>query len=267
MSNTLTVYNFKGGVGKTTTAINLAISWAKSFKVLLIDFDPQCNLTNSVAISKPSSTVYTTIRNLLHDHDGGIEPMELTPYLHLIPGDFQMSQMESNTQFISFGSSIVAEMLMSLRRQYDFIIMDCPTNFGVIVKAVLGSSQNILIPALADSFSISGIEKLVDHLGMVENRYLNIMGVFFNMYNGHLILSQQKYEDAKKVYGGVILETTVSRSVKVSEAIDIGQAISDYSPENSAAQEFMKLSDELLAKFQAPPHPEVFLRERAKMQA
>ncbi|VXD12956.1 ParA family protein [Marinoscillum sp. 108] len=249
MSNTVSIYNFKGGVGKTTTALNLGISWSRSFKVLLIDFDPQCNLTNAITIEEPRNTIYNNIRNLLHDHDPDIEPLEITPYLHIIPGDFQMTQIESNNQFISFGTGIIARLLSSQRREYDFIIMDCPTNFGVLVKAILGSSKNILIPAQADSFSITGIQTLMGYLNMVENSLLNILGVFFNMYNNNLILSQEKFNEAKNSFGNLILDTTVSRSIKVGEALDIGQAISDYSPDNTAAVEFMKLSDELLAKF------------------
>lgn len=251
MSQTISIYNFKGGVGKTTTALNLAISWSRSFKVLVIDFDPQCNLSNAITIERPKSTVYTNTRNILHDHHAELEPEEITPYLHLIPGDFQMTEMESNNQFISFGREIISRLLMGLRRDYDFIIMDCPTNFGVLVQAILGSSQNILIPSLADSFSLSGINKLMDYLGLIENQQLNILGVFFNMFNSKLIHSQQKHDEAQKIFGNIILNSTISRSVKVGEAIDIGKSIADYSPENTAAIEFMQLSDELMEKFHA----------------
>ena len=100
MANTISIYNFKGGVGKTTTAINLGISWAKSFKVLLIDFDPQCNLSNSIAPDHESPTVYEYLKKVMHDHEIDPQPEEITPYLHVIPGDLQMTQIESNNQFI-----------------------------------------------------------------------------------------------------------------------------------------------------------------------
>lgn len=249
MSHSIAIYNFKGGVGKTTTAINLGISWSRSFKVLLIDFDPQSNLSNSISISRSRQTTYSVVKNILHDHPLNLEPTEITPYLHLIHGDFLMTEFESNNQFISFGSSIIGDLLAQVKNQYDFIIMDCPTNFGVLVKSIIGSSQNILIPAVADNFSITGIQQLMTYLAASNNDRLNILGIFFNMYNRQLKLSQDKLNDAKRKFGHMILDNTVSRSIKVGEANDVGQAISDYSPDNTAAKDFVKLSDELLAKF------------------
>lgn len=250
MSNTVAIYNFKGGVGKTTTSLNLGYSWSKSFKVLLIDFDPQCNLTNALSVESHDKTLYGYIKSILHDHPVEIEPVAITPYLHLIPGDYFMVNTESNNQFISFGSTIVKKLLWAVKKDYDFIIMDCPTNFGVLVKAILSSSKSILIPAVADSFSISGVQKLLTYLAAVDQACaLNILGVFFNMYKGNLNLSQEKFSEAKKTFGDLILDKTISRSIKVGEANDLGTSINRYSPENTVAKEFVDLSEELLAKF------------------
>ncbi|HCX23685.1 MAG: hypothetical protein CMB80_26165 [Flammeovirgaceae bacterium] len=261
MANTISIYNFKGGVGKTTTALNLGISWAKSFKVLLIDFDPQCNLTNSIGPEKSDyPSVYDYLRKVMHDHEISPEPEVINPYLHLIPGDLQMTQIESNNQFISFGREMVGKLLMHFRRDYDFIIMDCPTNFGVLVKSIIGASKNILVPAIADNFSMTGVKTLMTYLAAVENHSLNILGVYFNMFNDNLNLTSKKFEEAKDLFGSLILENTVSRSIKVGEANDAGEAIADYSPDNHAAQDFMKLSDELLAKFNSQTlNPEFIL--------
>lgn len=250
MSNTISIYNFKGGVGKTTTAINLGRSWARSFKVLMIDFDPQCNLTNSLSLEPGHrNTIFSILRNVLHDHEMDPQPIEITPYLHLIPGDFQMTQMESNNQFISFGSSIIYKFLSIVKKDYDFVIMDCPTNFGILVRSIIKSSGNILIPALADNFSITGVQKLMTYLASAENANLNILGVFFNMYTSKLNLNQSKFDEAREKFGGIILQSTISRSIKVGEANDKGKSIKEHSPDNTAAQDFEMLSDELLAKF------------------
>lgn len=250
MSNTVAIYNFKGGVGKTTTSLNLAYSWSKSFKVLLIDFDPQCNLTNALSAESHTETLYGYVKSILHDHPVEINPDRITPYLHLIPGDYSMINAESNSQFISFGSTIIKKLLWAVKKDYDFIIMDCPTNFGMLVKSILASSKSILIPAVADSFSIAGVQKLLTYLAAVDKNYaLNILGVFFNMYNKKLNLSQEKYEEAKKVFGALILDKTISRSIKVGEANNVGTSVYRYSPENPVAKEFMELSEELLAKF------------------
>lgn len=249
MNNSIAIYNFKGGVGKTTTALNLGISWARSFKVLLIDFDPQCNLTNSIAVSRSRDSAYTAVKHLIHGHSLDFDPLYITPYLHLIPGDFRLTEFESNSQFISFGADIIAEMLNKYRKQYDFILMDCPTNFGVLVRAILSSGENIVVPAIADNFSITGIQQLMTYLAATNNHDLNILGVYFNMYTDQLKLSHERYEEAKRMFGQAILSSTVRRSIKVGEATEIGQSVCDYSPENSAAQDFTDLSDELLARF------------------
>ncbi|WP_258097821.1 ParA family protein [Marinoscillum pacificum] len=260
MANTISIYNFKGGVGKTTTAINLGISWAKSFKVLLIDFDPQCNLSNSIAPDHESPTIYEYLKKVMHDHEINPRPEEITPYLHVVPGDLQMTQIESNNQFISFGREMVSKLLMHFHREYDFVIMDCPTNFGVLVKSIIGASRNILIPAIADNFSMTGVKTLMTYLAAVENHSLNILGVYFNMFNNNMNLTAKKFEEAKDLFGSLILENTVSRSIKVGEANDAGESIADYSPDNHAAQDFMKLSDELLAKFNSQSlNPEFIL--------
>lgn len=250
MSNTVAIYNFKGGVGKTTTSLNLAYSWSRSFKVLLMDFDPQCNLTNALSVEHHDKTLYDYIKSILHDHPVEINPTQITPYLHLIPGDYSMINAESNSQFISFGSTILKKLIWAVKKDYDFIIIDCPTNFGVLVKSILSSSKSILIPAVADSFSISGVQKLLTYLAAVDKNYsLNILGVFFNMFNKNLILSQDKFQEARKAFGALILDKTISRSIKVGEANDLGISINRYSPENVVAKEFMELSEELLAKF------------------
>lgn len=250
MSNTVAIYNFKGGVGKTTTSLNLGYSWSKSFKVLLIDFDPQCNLTNALSVESHTHTLYDYVKTILHDHTLEVNPVEVTPYLHLIPGNYAMVNAESNNQFISFGSTIIKKLLWAVQKDYDFIIIDCPTNFGVLVKAILASAKSILIPAVADSFSITGVQKLLTYLAAVDQNYsLNVLGVFFNMFNKNLNLTQEKYAEAKATFADLIIDKTISRSIKVGEANDLGTSVHRYSPENTVAKEFIELSEELLAKF------------------
>lgn len=260
MGRIIAIYNFKGGVGKTTTSLNLGYAWSRSFKVLLIDCDPQCNLTNSLGITDNSRSIYRYIRDLLHDNQPDrIEATEITPYLHIIPGDYLMTEMESNSQFISFGSNILHKLSYIIKRDYDLVILDMPTHFGVLVKAFLANIDSILIPSLPDSFSITGIRKLLTYLYIVERRKpLNILGVFFNMYREHLVHHREKYMDSIKEFGELVLNTRVSNSIKVSEAADIGKAMNRVDPENKSAIDFLHLSDELMAKFNntflAPQH-------------
>ncbi|WP_339792062.1 ParA family protein [uncultured Imperialibacter sp.] len=251
MGNTVAIYNFKGGVGKTTTALNLGYAWSRQFKVLLIDCDPQCNLSNSLGADNSTKSIYRYIKDLLHDNlPENIEAQEVTPYMHLLPGDYLMTEMESNSRFISFGPNIVQKLGYVLRKDYDIVIMDMPTHFGGLVKSMLTDVDSILIPALADSFSIDGIKKLLTFLYTVERkRPLNILGIYFNMYKQSLIHHREKYTEAMTEFEDLMLESTVSNSIKVSEAIDIGKSMNRVNPENKSAIDFLKLSDELMAKF------------------
>ena len=253
MANTIAVYNFKGGVGKTTSTLNLGYAWSRSFKVLVIDCDPQCNLTSAFNNGKGNDdkTIFFYLRNLLHDHDSGsIEPIKITPYLHLLPGNFQMVGIESNNQFITFGVSIIQKLLYLVKKDYDLVIFDLPTHFGVLVKSFLTNVESVLIPAIPDSFSIEGVKKLLAYLYTVDrDKPMNILGIFFNMYRQNLIHHRDKYRESNDEFQDLILSTTVSNSIKVSEASDIGKSINRFNPENSVAKDFIQLSDELLAKF------------------
>lgn len=251
MGRTVAIYNFKGGVGKTTTALNLGYAWSRSFKVLLIDCDPQCNLSNALGIKDNSRSIYRYIKDLLHDNlPDRVEPTEINPYLHIVPGDYLMTEMESNSQFISFGPNIINKLSFVLKRDYDLIILDMPTHFGVLVKSFLANVDSMLIPALADSFSITGIRKLLTYLYIVDRRKpLNILGIYFNMYRETLIHHREKYQEAANEFGDLVLRSKVSNSIKVSEAIDMGKSINRVDPDNRSAGDFLQLSDELMARF------------------
>lgn len=251
MGNTVAIYNFKGGVGKTTTALNLGYAWSRSFKVLLIDCDPQCNLSNALGVSGARISIYRYLKDLLHDNlPDRIEAKEITPYLHLLPGDYLMTEIEANSQFISFGPNIIQKLSYVLRKEYDLVLLDMPTHFGVLVKSMLTHVDSILIPALADSFSIGGVKKLLTYLYTVErHKPLNILGIYFNMYRDHLIHHREKYAESVQEFGDLILQSRVSNSIKVSEAIDIGKSMNRVDPANRSAIDFLQLSDELMSKF------------------
>lgn len=249
MSNNIAIYNFKGGVGKTTTTINLGYNWSKFFKVLLIDLDPQCNLTNVLAKDTLTSTINEHIKYLLHDQTPKIQPLAITPYLHLIPGDYKMVYTESNNQYITFGAEIMARFFKYVSKDYDLILLDCPTNFGVLVKSIFQNINSILIPTLPDTFSVTGVQTLMQYLATLDSpKPINILGIFFNMYRNDIIQNREILENAKHLFGKIILNTTIGTTVKVREAATQGLALSDYQPDNPVAKEFDKLCDELITK-------------------
>ncbi len=251
MANTIAIYNFKGGVGKTTSTLNLGYAWSRSFKVLIVDCDPQCNLSTSFGYGDATNTIFTHLKKMLHDNaPDNLETVPITPYLHLLPGDFEMVDIETNNQFISFGTSIVQKLVYLAKKDFDLVLFDLPTHFGVLVKSFLANVDSILIPAIPDSFSISGIRKLLTYLYDVERlKPLNILGVFFNMYRRNLLLHQEKYRESIDEFHDLILSSQVRNSIKVSEASDIGKSINRIDPSNTVAKDFIHLSDELMAKF------------------
>lgn len=249
MSNTIAIYNFKGGVGKTSTALNLAFSWAQSFSVLVIDCDPQANLTLALTKSdQHASNLHTISKKLLHDGQPKIEPTEISYYLHLIPGGYQMAELESNSQFISFGHLIFYKLLTILKHRYDFIILDLPTHFGVTVKSFLANADSVLIPAIPDSFSVFGFKKLLHYINEVEKeKPLNVLGIYFNMYRKHTILHQKVKKMAEKEFGRLILNQSVRESIRVSEASD-SQSVFNFLQESPVASDFMQLSEEVIER-------------------
>lgn len=250
MSNTIAIYNFKGGVGKTSTALSLAFSWAQSFSVLVIDCDPQANLTLALTKSdQHASNLHTISKKLLHDGQPKIEPTEISYYLHLIPGGYQMAELESNSQFISFGHLIFYKLLTILKHRYDFIILDLPTHFGVTVKSFLANADSVLIPAIPDSFSVFGFKKLLHYINEVEKeKPLNVLGIYFNMYRKHTILHQKVKKMAEKEFGRLILNQSVRESIRVSEASDSSQSVSNFLQESPVASDFMQLSEEVIER-------------------
>jgi len=250
MSHTIAVYNFKGGVGKTSTTLNLALSWAKSFRVLVIDCDPQANLTAALSDqSHHTSNLFTIAKKLLHDGQPKIEPVKISYYLHLIPGDYQMAALEANSQFISFGHIIFYKLLASIKDQYDFILLDCPTHFGVTVKSFLANADSILIPAIPDSFSTTGFKKLLSHLSEVEKeRPLNVLGIYFNLFRQNTLHHQKVKWLAEKELGNLIINQTVRESIRVSEAHAATESIYDKEELSPVAKDFLSLSEEVIER-------------------
>lgn len=249
MSQTIAVYNFKGGVGKTSTTLSLAHSWSRSFKVLVIDCDPQSNLTQALSDESHNNTLFTITKKLLHNEQPKIEPTEIHPYLHLIPGDYQMAEIESNTQFISFGHIIFYKLLTSIKHQYDFILLDFPTHFGVTVKSFLANINSILIPATPGSFSVSGFKKLLIYLNQVKkDKPLNVLGIFFNQYRKNTLFHQRIVREAEQELGSLILDQRIRESIRVSEANEMNEPVYSFTEQSAVAEDFLKLSEEVIER-------------------
>ncbi len=160
-----------------------------------------------------------------------------------------MAGLESNSQFISFGQVIFYKLLTAIKNHYDFIILDCPTHFGVTVKSFLANVDSIFIPAIPDSFSIHGFRKLLQHISQVEKEIpLNILGIYFNLFRKKTLHHQQVKRQAEKELGKLILNQCVRESIRVSEAHDSNQSIYNFLENSAVASDFMKLSEEVIER-------------------
>ena len=252
MSNTIAVYNFKGGVGKTSTTLSLAYSWSRAYKVLVIDCDPQCNLSQSLLDSdydQKEHNIYRLMSKFLHNSIPEINPIKVNPYLDLIQGDFRMSELESNNQFISFGQTITYSLLSTIRSRYDLILLDFPTHFGVTVKSFIANIDSILIPAIPDSFSNAGFKKLLHYLAEIEkDKPIDVLGIFFNQYRKNTLYHKNIVQKAEKELGNLILKQKIRESVRVSEAHQLSQSIFNVTEESDVAEDFLKLGEEVIGR-------------------
>jgi len=250
MSQIVTVYNFKGGVGKTTTSYNLACAWSRKFRVLVIDCDPQCNLTYVfLGNHKEKVDIFQYISSYIHNRTLTIAPVEINPYLHVIPGSYRMVDLESNSQFIEFGLSILQKFFQHISPKYDFILIDCPSYFGKTVKFLIGNANGLLIPATPDSFSLRGVVKLLKHIKTLDRvKTLHILGVFFNRYRSNLLHHKKVKVIAKRILGPILIDKTIRNTVRASEAVDKGYANGYVEPETPVTQDFYKLSEILIEK-------------------
>ncbi len=169
-----------------------------------------------------------------------------------------MAALESNSQFISFGHIIFYKLLGTLKHKYDFILLDCPTHFGVTVKSFLVNTDSIFIPAIPDSFSVNGFKKLLHYLSEIEkDTPLNVLGIYFNLFRKHTLHHQKVKKLAEKELGKLILDQHVRESIRVSEAHDSHQSIYNFLEQSEVAGDFMALSEEVIERLNSMSLDEV----------
>ncbi len=250
MAHTIAIYNFKGGVGKTTSSYHLAFNWANEFRTLLIDCDPQKNLTSALVKNVGERhTIFNYITSFLHNAPYQIEPIKATPNLHIIPGDHRMVDLESNNQFIEFGLGIIQKMLQYVSPKYDLIIMDCPSYFGKTVKYFIGNSAHLLVPATPDSFSLRGVTELLRQLKEIDKvRRLNVLGIFFTRYRSNFKHHQKIREIATRIFGHLYLDRPIRNTVRVSESLDTNGYYNREEEMHNLIHDYQKLSNKVVER-------------------
>ena len=250
MAKVIAVANQKGGVGKTTTAVNLsACVAALGKKVLIVDLDPQGNTTSGYGVpkNKQEFDIYTC----LMDDDDVRDAILKTEYnTDLLP---------SNTQLAGAGVELVSIPRREMRLRtvlapvvplYDYIFIDCPPSLDLLTINGLCACDTVLIPLQCEFYSLEGLTELMSTLKTVRkkyNRYLDIEGVLFTMYSGRLNLTMQVVAQVKKYYGDKVFKTVIPRSVRLSEAPSFGMPINFYEPNGKGCEAYMELAREFLS--------------------
>lgn len=252
MGKIITLANQKGGVGKTTTAINLAASLAVlEYKVLVVDADPQANATSGLGfdVRNIKTGLYET---LVKDEDpqniilsSSIEGLDLLPSnIDLVGAEIEMLELPNREKVLKY-------VLEKVRDKYDFILIDCSPSLGLIVVNALTASDAVLIPVQCEYFALEGLGKLLNTIRIVQgqlNPELDIEGFVMTMYDSRLRLSDQILEEVKKHFDTMVFETIIHRNVKLGEAPSFGQSIFDYDVTSKGATNYLNLARELLQR-------------------
>ena len=249
MAKVIAFSNQKGGVGKTTSCVNIAACLGKmGRRVLLVDLDPQGNATSGLGVQKKTirRTVYDVIIGNAPAHEGII----VTKYknLHLIPSTVALAGAEMELHELEGNQTSALKALDAIREDYDYILIDCPPSLGMLTVNALSYADGVIIPMQCEFFSLEGLSQLIVTIKKVRQLYnekLEITGILLTMFNGRLTLTKQVVDELKKYYADKIFKTPISRSVKLSEAPGYGAPISEYDPTSKSADEYRQVAKEL----------------------
>jgi chromosome partitioning protein len=250
MAKVISIFNQKGGVGKTTTNVNLCAALAlKGKKVLSIDIDPQGNSTSGFGVNK-NELEYTIYDVLIEDYDiNKIICKTSIENLELVPANIQLAGAEIELTNTKYREKTLKEKMNMLDNKYDFIIIDCPPSLGLLSLNALTASNTVLIPIQCEYYSLEGVGQLIDTVKLVRknlNPKLDIEGVLLNMFDGRTNLSVQVVEEVKKYFKDKVYRTVIPRSVRLAEAPSFGQPIMLYDEKSKGSEAYMKLSEEII---------------------
>jgi len=254
MAKVIAITNQKGGVGKTTTAINLGASLAANdLRVLLIDFDPQGNSTSGLGVEKipEIKTAYDAllsgvdVAQTIHKTD--------CPGLDLIPADKNLVAANLDLVDLPDREYKLDQAIQGIRHSYDYILLDCPPALDLLTLNALVAADSVLIPIQCEFFALEGISQLIDTVERVResfSRPLKIEGILLTMYDERTNLARQVAEDLREFFNDQVLTTVIPRSIRLAEAPSYGKPILMYDPRSRGAESYIRLAKEILANEQ-----------------
>ena len=252
MGKIISIANQKGGVGKTTTSINLAASLAAlEYKTLLVDADPQANSTSGLGINveKINKSIYDCMIEEKISNKNIIKT-ELD-YLHLLPSDIDLVGAEIEMVELKNRDTRMKNCLDSIKNKYDFIIIDCSPSLGIVTINSLVASDSIIIPVQCEYFALEGLGKLLETIKLIQSKLnynLSIEGILLSMYDVRLRLSNQVVEEVQMHFKSLVFNTIIPRNVRLSEAPSYGVPVISYDADCKGSLSYMNLAKELIKK-------------------
>jgi chromosome partitioning protein len=251
LGKSIAIFNQKGGVGKTTTNINLAACLAmRGKRVLVMDIDPQGNTTSGMGISKKglANTMYEVLIN------DGLDPTEAildtnVDLLKILPASVSLAGAEIELVQLEGREKRLKKALDRIRDQFDYIFIDCPPSLGLLTINSLTAVDSVLIPIQCEFYALEGVSQLMGTITLVKkslNTTLEIQGVILSMFDGRTNLSIQVVEEVKKYFKEKVYSTVIPRNVRLAEAPSYGMPITEYDPKSRGAEAYMEFADEFL---------------------
>lgn len=252
MSKIISLANQKGGVGKTTTSINLSAALAREGKrVLLVDADPQANSSSGLGIDirELHKTIYECLIGTTEAEAAivktNIDNLDLIPsHIDLVGAEIEMLNIENR-------ETLLKQVLSQVSNKYDYILIDCSPSLGLITVNALTASNSVIIPVQCEFFALEGIAKLLNTIKIIKSKLnpsLQIEGFLLTMYDNRLRLSNQVYDEVKRHFGDLVFNTVISRNVRLSEAPSHGMSVLEYDPNSKGARNYVALAQELIRR-------------------
>ncbi|MFK7949132.1 MAG: ParA family protein [Saprospiraceae bacterium] len=247
MSKVISLLNHKGGVGKTTSTISIGAGLAKLGKrVLLLDLDPQANLTLSLGIPRQKITIYEALRG-----EGELAPYNVKENLDVIPSTLDLSGAEMELINEAGREFILRELFEPLQMEYDYILIDCPPSLGLLTLNALTSSNHVIIPLQTEFLALQGLTKIkqvVDKVRFRLNKKLSIIGVIATMYDKRKVLNRDVVDTIRKYFGDRVFDTMIRDNVSLAEAPAARQDIFEYNSRSNGAKDYLALSKEIIER-------------------